>query len=104
LAPASKVLMKLEPEIATILTYVSTEKESCCTTKKPETRLYRLWTATINLNYLLKHKLRGFSKQTIPTEQQLFVGEVRCFVVSANEFPQTLISVFWTGAATFPFK
>jgi hypothetical protein len=40
--PASKVRTKVDPENAVGCTYVISEKESCCTTEKLETRLRRL--------------------------------------------------------------
>jgi hypothetical protein len=50
-------------------------------------------------------------KRTIPTERPPLVGEVSANFCGEsvlrgqrNEFPRPLISVFWTGAATFSFK
>jgi hypothetical protein len=50
-------------------------------------------------------------KRTIPTERPPLVGQVsanlcglRVLRGQRNEFPRPLISVFYTGAATFSFK
>jgi hypothetical protein len=40
--PASKVLAKVDPETVIDCTYVTTEKESCYSTEKLETKLHRL--------------------------------------------------------------
>jgi hypothetical protein len=46
--PASKGLTKVDPETATGYTHVVSEKESCCTTEKLETGLYRLQIASLD--------------------------------------------------------
>ena len=60
-----------------------------------------------------KNSVALVHERTIPTERPPPVGEVSanfflriegCHVVSAMDPPRPLISVFWTGAATFLFK
>jgi hypothetical protein len=50
-------------------------------------------------------------KRNIPTERPPLLNEVNANLCEQkelrgqrNEFPRPLISVFYTGAATFPFK
>ena len=59
---------------------------------------------------LLKKKLRGLSPRANYTERAAAAGRRSecqllwiegCLVVSATDPPRPLISVFWTGAATF---